>query len=274
MPRTIRLDLAVDTSFFTALQLQPRVLLAQSWNALACWYRTHLVPFRELIREHGLGTVILSIGMRYVEPLQFFDSDTLTVEAGLTLRRQATRLQLDTSFSAAGRTGAVVTIVLCPVAIQEQRSLSAAPAPLAPGLVRLFQDDEVDDSAPSRVMPRLLESLRSRGEQVAESESRFHIAHHHCEVAEQWAFIEVPALTESAREALAVERSQAVKPLKRCLSSPLTAIDVELYRPYFIFEPGLIKTRAVTIASQLAFLHALRSGEGSEKHGIVVERYA
>jgi hypothetical protein len=273
MPRTVRLDLAVDTSFYTALQLQPRVLLAQSFHALASWYRTNLVPFPELIRDHRLGTVILSIELRYLERLGFFDSDTLTVETGLTLRRRASRLEQTTTFSAAGRTAAQVRTVLCPVAILEEHSLSATPTPMPPELVRRFEHDEIDDSAPARSVPSLLESLRSGHDQVAEGEHRFRIAHHQCEVAEQWAFIEVPALTESSREAIAVDRCAATPVLKRCLAQPMTALDLELYKPHFIFEHGVVRTEALASPSALAFVHELRSGDGKERHGVVVERY-
>jgi hypothetical protein len=267
VPRTVRLDLAVDTSFYTALQLQPRVLLAQSFSALASRYKCNLVPFPELIRDHRLGTVILSIELRYLERLLFLDSDTLT------LRRRASRLEQTTTFSAAGRTAAQVRTVLCPVAILEEQSLSATPTLMPAELVRRFRHDEIDESAPARSVPALLESLRSGHDRVAEGEHEFRIAHHQCEVAEQWAFIEVPALTESARETIAVDRCAASPVLKRCLAQPLTALDVELYKPYFIFEHGVVRTQALASSSALAFIHELRSGDGRDKHGIVVERY-
>jgi hypothetical protein len=274
MPRTVRLELAVDTSFYTALQLQPRLLLAQSWNALACWYRRHLVPFPELLRVHRLGTVVLSIELRYLERLQFFDSDTLTVEAGLTLRRRASRLVLSTTFTAAGRTAAQVGIVLCPVAILEEQSLSASPTVLPAELVRRFRPDEIDEAPPTRSVPALLESLTPGHDQVAEGEHEFRIAHHHCEVAEQWAFTEVPTLTESAREAIAVHHGKVSPVLKRCLAQPMTALDVELYKPYFIFDHGVVETEALAAPSELAFVHELRSGDRREQHGVVVERYS
>jgi acyl-CoA thioesterase FadM len=273
VPRTVRVDLAVDTSFFTALQLQPRVLLAQSWNALASWYRCHLVPLPELLREHRLGTVIVAIELRYLERLRFFDSDTLTVEAGLTLRRRASRLEQTTTFSAAGRTAARVRTVMCPVAIHEERSLSASPTPMPPGLARRFRHDEVDEAAPARPLPALLESVRAGLEPVGEGEHRFRLAHHHCEVAEQWAFMEVPTLTESAREAIAVDGCAASPVLKRCLAQPMTGLDLELHRPFFVFEQGLVRTEALASRSELAFVHELRSADGRERHGVVVERY-
>jgi hypothetical protein len=122
-------------------------------------------------------------------------------------------------------------------------------------------------------MPALLDSLLAGHELVAEGQHAFTIAHHHCEVAEQWAFLEVPVLTGDSREALAIERSATSPALKRCLAQPLAAIDCELYRPYFVFEPGLVRTRALAFRSELTFVHELRSSDGGEKHGVVVERY-
>ena len=146
----------------------------------------------------------------------------------------------------------------------EEQSLSASPTPMPPELVRRFRPDEIDESAPARSVPPLLESLRSGHDQVAEGEHRFRIAHHQCEVAEQWAFIEVPALTESSREAIAVDRCAASPVLKRCLAQPMTSLDLELYKPYFIFEHGVVRTEALASASTLAFVHELRSRDGKE----------
>ena len=61
--------------------------------------------------------------------------------------------------------------------------------------------------------------------------------------------------------------------LKRCLAQPMASLDLELYKPYFIFEHGVVRTEALASASTLAFVHELRSGDGKENHGIVVERY-
>jgi hypothetical protein len=151
--------------------------------------------------------------------------------------------------------------------------LSASPTPLPAELVRRFQHDEIDESAPARSVPPLLDALRSGHDQIAEGEHAFRIAHHHCEVAEQWAFTEVPTLTESAREAIAVDGCAASPALKRCLAEPMTALDLELYKPFYIFEHGVVRTQALASPSALAFVHQLCSGDGRQQHGVVVERY-
>lgn len=261
MVRTAAYDVVVDTSLFTALQLQPGFVLAQSWNALAAWCREHLVPYPRLVGEHGVGAVVLAVEVRYPQPLDFFDSDTLTVRTRLALRRRATRLEQHTTITAAGRTAATVRTVLCPVAIREPHSLTAEPAPLPDALVRRFRDAEVDPSTPERTMPALLAGVRAP---IAEGSHPFRIARHHCELADQWAFPAVAALVGSARERLAVDHGLAAG-----LAEPVTAIDIELSRPFFVFDDGVV----ATAAHDGAFVHRLRAEGQEESYGVIVERF-
>jgi len=264
MVRTVEYDLVVDTSCFTALQLQPGLVLAQSWNSLAAWCRAHLVPYPQLVCEHGVGAVVLAVEVRYPQRLGFFDSDTLTVRTRLGLRRRGTRLEQHTTITAAARTAAAVRTVLCPVAIREPMSLTAEPAPLPDALAQRFRDDEVDPSAPERTLPALLDAVRGFAGPIAEGLHPFRIARHHCELADQWAFPAVPALVGSAREELAVEHA-----LTRGLAEPVTAIDIELSRPFYVFDHGVVATAAY----EGAFVHRLCADGQEEPHGVVVERF-
>jgi len=92
MPRAVTFEVTADTRYFTPLQLQPRVILALAFNALARWLREHLVSFPRLIAEHRASLVILSAGITYDAPLRFFDADALVVGATLRVRRQASRV--------------------------------------------------------------------------------------------------------------------------------------------------------------------------------------
>ena len=93
MPRTVAFSLPTDTAQFTALQLQPKVLLSLSFSALARWLREHLVSFPDLIRRHGYSLVILGANIRYEQPLGFFDCDELQVEAALRVLRHGKRVE-------------------------------------------------------------------------------------------------------------------------------------------------------------------------------------
>ena len=95
MPRAVVFEVTSDTSHFTPLQLQPRAILALSFNGLSRWLREHLVSFPVLIRDHLCSVVILGAGIKYEAPLGFFDGDGFCVRATLKVLRRGTRAQLD-----------------------------------------------------------------------------------------------------------------------------------------------------------------------------------
>jgi len=274
MGRQVAFEVPTDSGQFTWLQIQPRSLLALSWSGYARWLREHLVSFPKLIREEGFGAVILDIDMSYLEPLTFFDTDTLEMMVALKVRRRGTRLELHTDYRGAGRHAASVTIVLCPVEIKDQETLTAAPMPLPERLLERFRDDEVDDSSPQRRVPDLVDAIEAGGQLLGELEDIFNVHHHYCEVAEQWSFVEVPNIAEALRETLALSRAAEQPQLRQCLDQPLRRLNIELYQPYFVYDSGRLKTHAYHSAGRLAFVHRLSSERfGATPHGIVVEQY-
>ena len=274
MGRQVAFEVPTDSGQFTWLQIQPRSLLTLTWSGYARWLREHLVSFPKLIREEGFGAVILDIDLRYLEPLTFFDTDTLEATVTLKARRRGTRLELHTNFYGAGRHAAAVTIVLCPVEIKDQETLTASPAPLPTRLLERFRADEVDDASPQRQVPGLVKAIETDGQLLGESEDTFYVHHHYCEAAEQWSFIEVPNIAESLREPLALSRVADQPSFRECLDQPLQRLNVELYQPYFVYDSGHVTTRAYRWTNRLAFVHCLSSERfGAAPHGLVVERY-
>ena len=57
MPRTYDLELPNDTRHWGPAQLLPGLLGAYSMTAWAGWMGEHVVPFRDLIRDH-LGVAL------------------------------------------------------------------------------------------------------------------------------------------------------------------------------------------------------------------------
>lgn len=274
MGRHVAFEVPTDSGQFTWLQLQPKSLLGLSWNGYARWLREYLVSFPKLIRDEGYGAVILDVDIQYIEPLTFFEADTLEVDVALRARKRGKRLELTTNFSGGGRQAAIVTIVLCPVEIKDQETLTAAPASLSSDLLARFQSDEVDDDGPKRQVPELVERIESEGKFLGERKDSFHVHHHYCEVAEQWSFIEVPNIAESLRESLALEQVASEPLFRMCLDQPVKRINVELYQPYFVYENGHVTTQAYGLDSGIAFLHRLGSDRvDSPLHGLAVERF-
>lgn len=272
MPRAIEWEHTVDTSTFSAVQLQPGVVASLTWNALARWLRTYLVPFPQLIGQEATGMVVMGFHLEYRDPVSFFDCDAFRVRAALRILRRGERGQLDLHFFTDRRELAVARLILRPVAILDPISLGAEPAPLSESLLARFQADEVESASPQRLTPARLAKVETAGVLLAETSTPFRIHRHLSEVAEQWAWTETPALVEGARENLALDdRSEQKRLLRQCLRRRLLRFDVEFSRPYFSFERGEIVSRAYLVANHLAFVHRFTSARGAHLHASVVE---
>jgi hypothetical protein len=278
--RTLTHELVVDTCLFSPLQLQPRALFAHSWNGLARWFAAHVCSFPALLGDHHAGMVFLGIHLAYREPLGFFDADVIRQEVTARLLRHGSRLELVARYTGvgraagAGRLAAEVRCVLCPVAIDEPRSLAARPQSFSAELAARFAPDELGEAAPPRVLPALLEQLAAHGTPLGERQTPFTIHRHMAEVADQWSFSEIPCLCEASREQLVLEHVAQQPRLGESLARPLRSIDVELARPYYSFDRGVTRTQVVAVADQLTWVHHLGATlPGAQVHGVVVERY-
>jgi acyl-CoA thioesterase FadM len=272
MPRAIDWEETVDTSTFSAVQLQPGVVASLAWNALARWLRTYLVSFPTLITKESTGLVVMGFHLEYLDPVSFFDCEAFRVRGAFRMMRRAERGQLDLRITSDSHKLAIAQLIVRPVAILDPVSLGAEPAPLPESLLDQFEDDEVVSASPVRIVPSRLAAVETTGSLLAEYTKPFRIHRHLSEVAEQWSWTEVPALVESARENLALEdQSENKMMLRRCLSHRIARFDVEFSRPYFSFESGEIVSRAYDVAGHLAFVHKFTSNRGLHLHATVVE---
>ena len=272
MPRAVEFEVTTDTSGFSALQLQPRVVAATTWNALARWLRAYLVPFPDLIGREHTGLVVLGFHLAYLERVSFFECPVLTVRAALRFLRRGERGQLDVRFTSGARPVAEARLILCPVAIHDAVALGAEPAALPQRLLSRLESDEVESGSPERPVPDRLAAVETRGAPLAEGRHPFTIHRHLSEVAEQWSWTETPALCEAARESCALaDRSAQRRALRRCLSVPLARFDVEFGRPFFSFESGEMVTRWYGLGERLGVVHRFTSGAGAALHATAVE---
>lgn len=276
MPRAVEFEIVADTSAFSAIQLQPSLVAATTWNALARWLRAHLVPFPELIGREQVGLVVLGFHLQYGAPASFFEVPALTVRAALRFMRRGERGQLDARFAAGGRVLASARLVLCPVAILDPVSLGAEPAALPERLRERLQPDELETDSPERPVPERLVRVETQGRLLAEGRHPFTIHRHLSEVAEQWSWTAVPGLCEAARERLALDGERPAdlrRRLRRCLAEPLARFDVEFGRPFYSFESGEMVTRAYALEDRLGLVHRFTSQAGGALHATVVETF-
>ena len=272
MPRAVDWEETVDTSAFSAVQLQPGVVAALSWNALARWLRTYLISFPTLIGKESTGLVVMGFHLEYRDPVSFFDCEAFRVRAALRMMRYGERGQLDLRFFSNSHELAAARLIVRPVAILDPVSLGAEPAPMPESLMARFEDDEVFSASPVRIVPSRLSTVETTGSLLAEYTRPFRIHRHQTEVADQWSWTEVPALVESARENLALDDQSENKMLLRsCLRNPMARFDVEFSRPFFSFDFGEIVSRAYDVAGRLALVHKFTSGHGMHLHATAVE---
>lgn len=272
MARAIEWEHTVDTSTFSAVQLQPGVVASLTWNALARWMRTYAVDFPRLIGQKMTGMVVMGFQLEYRDPVTFFECEAFRVRAAFRIMRRGERGQMDLRFFTPSQELAVARLLVRPVAILDPVSLGAEPAPLSESLLACFEPDEIESASPQRMVPSRLATVETMGTLLAEAVTPFRIHRHLSEVAEQWAWTETPALVESARETMALDsRSEHKMQLRRCLSHRLARFDVEYSRPYFSFEKGEIVSRAYDVAGLLAFAHRFTSRRGAHLHATVVE---
>jgi hypothetical protein len=271
--RLIEFEAPLDTSHFSAVQLQPRAVAAITWNALARWLRLHLVPFPVLLRDERYGLVVLRVSIRYLAPTSFFDADALVVRAGLRVTRRGARAQLDARLSLGSREVATAQLVLCPVYIEEPTSLAATPRPFSDALLARFHPDEIESSGSPRVLPDRRATIETRGRALAQRTSPFCVHRCACEVADQWSWVDLPVHLEAAREQLALEEQRSAPLLARALGEPLRQFDVELSRPFYSFDHGEVTSRAFDVDGRLALVHSLTSDGAAALHGTVVETF-
>jgi hypothetical protein len=274
MPRQSSFELVTDTSYFNPLQLQARALLATSFNSLARWLKEHFISFPKLIEQHKFSVVILGVNLAYEKPLGFFDGDSIRVEAAFRVLRGGSRAQLEVTFNGEQGVAARVKILFCPVMVEDTVSLAASPTVFGPELLARLQADEQDPGSPERIVPQIIKLVETSGELVGEGFHEFLVHRHLCEVADQWAFLEIPTLVEASRETLARRDGKKRRELVDGISKPLRNFDMELSRPYFWLQPGKVETKAYHWNGQLTLVHRLLSPvPGEPLHGIVVERF-
>ncbi|HFC12878.1 MAG TPA: hypothetical protein ENJ56_08550 [Anaerolineae bacterium] len=275
MPRAIEWEETVDTSTFSAVQLQPGVVASLTWNAVARWMRTHVVPFPTLIHKEATGMVVMGFHLEYRDPVSFVDCEAFRIQAALRMMRRGERGQLNLRIFSDSAELAVVQLILRPVSILDPNSLGAEPAPISDKLLAMFEPDETFSESPVRIVPARLTAIETNGTLLTEYTKPFTIHRHLSEVAEQWAWTETPALVESARESLALEtRNEHTRFLRLCLSQRIARFDVEYTRPYFSFECGEIVSRAYDVGGHLAFVHRFTSHRGAHLHATAVEVFS
>jgi len=272
MPRIHHYELPLDTSLFSATQLLPRALLSLSMRGWAGWVREHLVSFSSMVRDYKTSVVVLGANLDFVEPFRFIDAEQMSVAFRVSARKGGAFVAAESEFTAGERVVARVQFLMKPVLMSDTESFSAVPGNLPDSLLSKFQSDEVSDSIPERLVAKHQAATESAGRLVGKASHPIVFYRHHCEVAEQWSYIEVPSHAAGARESMALAQSAERPEMRAALSRPLKAVYLELKRPFYLFDRGAIETSAYEVEGGMAFVHEIRSEIGGRGvHGTVFE---
>lgn len=278
MPREVSFTEPITTTLFSPLQLRPRALLTLLSSSFARWMATYVAPFRQLIAEHHTAVVVQSLAVDYETPdLKFEDADWLTVRTHMSITESGEWLYLSTNYLAEQRTVAHGRLVMRVLELAGDESLAARPGALPPHLRGLFESDEV---VPTDVRRTFRVSRPSTiGDEIVPPQ-KWHttLFRSHCEVADQWSFVEMPELTTCARERLfSADLSSSQIRRNSLLGAPFRNLRAVFRKPMFVLDECCVTTSAARLApphDDLIFTHNVTQAASSRPHLTVWETLA
>jgi hypothetical protein len=262
--RSILVRYPTDTSLFSALQLQPCTVLKLGMSNVWRWVDDRLgISFPEWVRDYRCGVVIIGLDIRYLAAHTFFDSNTLDVlihPVRVRGRRRILQYEFD-YLGADNKAFATLSMIGLLLKLQEGDALLSAdptPSPLDARILEKFLPEEIDPSIPPKEVGVKLDAIKaSNAAPIAVGEHPFRIYRHHCEMADQWSFTEIPGFSGEGRELLVINdtsgrvRDGIRKPIRRWMA--------ELRRPMYLLDDGLIRTEAYECGERLTFVHELQN---------------
>jgi len=242
--RQVEFTQPVTTTQFSPLQLRPRTLLSLMSESFARWTAAHLVPFPALVAEHGTAVVVQSVGIDYAAPdLRFDESAWITVRCTMSADLTGDRLWMWVDYLATGRLAAKGTLIVRVVRLADKGSLAARPGPLPGHLLAMFAPGEIRE-LDARQPARDAESWPSVGNPALTSSWSTVLCRSHCEVADQWSFIEMVELVTHARERLfTMDVSESARV---AVAAPLRSLRAVFRRPMFLFDECQVDTTVCT----------------------------
>ena len=236
--------------------------------------RDHTISTQRMLEEYGFAVVVAGASLQYGREYLFPDGDTIDVDTTSTVHRKGVLIGGDCRFRSARLEFARMNIYLRPVAVGDRTSAAARPSDLHPGVHALFKDAEIRDARYPRALRELVPSIEGNGERLANARRPFKLHRYAMDFADQWAFMETSALVSEGREELALSFGHEQESLLGALSRPVQEFHVELTKPCFLFDEGVVDTTAYLWNGQLCFVHRLlqRSRGAEQLHATVVEQ--
>ncbi|TYT72780.1 hypothetical protein [Microcystis aeruginosa] len=275
-PRTSELTLAACPTLFTPLQMHQRELLRLGLNGWAGWLRDHLMSIQKLVENYQTSMVVAMAHLRYIKNVTFHDCETIQLVTRASCIKGGVLLEMPSSILADNQEVAQVKISLRPVTITDQVSLGAKPGRLPAEVINLFSEEEISKNL-ERPVQKLTKQIeeQKQGELIAEGRYPFQLHRYALDFADQWAFMEAAAYINASREKLVLGQGSKQPALKVGFSHPLQQIDIELHKPYFLLDEGVVDTKVYLWQHRVVFIHRLLGyGTGvEESYATAIEQF-
>jgi len=274
MERVSLRSLPACPTLFTPLQLHARELLRFGVLSWVGWMREHTISLQRMIERHGAAVVVAGASLRYGARRLFHDGDTIDIATTSSVHRKGMLIEGLSRFSSLGQEFACMTVHFRPVEIGEHASAAARPGDLKPELQALFHAAEVRQAPYPRAVRKLLPGLLAGGTVIASGRRPFKLFRYAMDFADQWAFMETQAFASASREELVLAQGGRDERLLAGLAQPLAELHVDLAKPCFVFDDGVVDTQALWAGDRLSFVHRLLSERHGEEqlHATVIEQ--
>ncbi|MFB7664816.1 acyl-CoA thioesterase [Kitasatospora sp. NPDC056138] len=275
MPRSSTYEVVLDASLFTPTQLQTTAVGRLAFQAGTRWMRDHVCSHRTLVSEHQVGLVLWAWQLEYEQPLRFLDADEVLVDVRARVRGpKSSQLEMEMTLSGPAGVAVRTRAASVPLRLSGDLALSGAPTTLPPSLVAAFHDDEVERSPYLSPVRRLVGAFERDGELIASDTTAFRVHRHHCEVADQWYWVESLGFAGGAREEFVMRHGRKAPELRRAMTEGIRRVDVTWLRAGQLWDLLEVRTTAYRQGEELAFVHelGLADEDGGGPYAIVVER--
>jgi hypothetical protein len=275
--RSTTFEIACSSGMFTHLQMKPRVVLSLCFTGWSAWLREHAVSHAALIREHATGFVPIGFDIEYLQPVTFFDCESVVVTTEVTTwnppRFHTLQDVMVKLTDPDGQMLARVSIQEIAVRVDSQETLAAQPARLPASIADVLLDDAAHTNEPVRLLNRPQRYVPLDTQSMDEYRYDFTVHRHACEAADQWYSEHVTDYMGASRESMVFAHSKQIPQLLPGLARRIERIRIGLRRPYQFFDQGQILTRAYRVDDELRFVHCLYSSNGVDA-GDAVEVFA
>jgi hypothetical protein len=250
-----------DTCCFSPVQFHPRAAARLAFGSVAQCVAARILPWPRLIAEYGWSFVAVGFELQYRSSLTFEKAGAWIeiggelllrgggslVEHRCTLRGDATDPGIEPPAPPI-----VVTTLWRPVRLTGTSELAGLPQPADEWLAGHFSADARSESKPERTLPRELSRL-IESPLLAEHDHVLTVTRDECEIADQWQFVSLAGYIASSRETLVLQSTEPR--IRGALRRPISRLVAELNGPLYFASRLRIRTRAVQLDGQLAFVH-------------------